>query len=648
MEELEADFSWLGKQKMDTLEDLGVYINDATPKEYCISYKDKYGRDRERVICPVNAPIGTLEWYILKEMGKQVDLVDLTQHRSHDQIIQLLDTHSETWADIDSYDFPAATRKEAPFDSMQDAFTEIQAHPREYLEHLGEPNLPVAIASLPANANSITYTPTAPPWAAPKKVFIHDIIIKLFQNKMVYNKEIAQYLYGRVSLERRKERTKARQERTAAKTGTTTNTPAVGGIWSNTISETNEELSIPQLYSACEQAQKKPNAWSAYSFDKKWFFVRYQTAPMPAHWIVQYQKKDGTTSTINEPSIGQVVAQISTLAEKKESKEKQSLSVDMWENFSRTEFTKLCEAIHDQKKRWDYKLGGKSYFVEERPDTTATPPVSFDPPQFIVNYPGNNGVATTENHLHISDTRRAENPTIQNLIEYLEWDHGIYDPKHDLDREHLLGRMQGLKNWWIGKEKITYTINGHTYHMWSKNTTWLWVKRKYYAEVPVGEHGKEVVTAFTVEGLYNKIIDKVQWKHSEKPAEWSAKAEWSEPKDAAHAAEAHPAWEGTFYDRSVEKLFGHWLIGRGLTGFKNLFPKPVRGILWSTVNAGVKAGAVGFGIYGTSLYLGSAVLASTVNPAMLLVGGYVLASRLWKWNKKRKEGGGDTHAPAAL
>jgi hypothetical protein len=87
-------------------------------------------------------------------MGKQVDLVDLTQHRSHDQIIQLLDSHTETHADLESFNYSPAS--EAPFDSMEKAFADITRDPGKYLGYLGEPNLPTTFTP---NGNSIEFTP---------------------------------------------------------------------------------------------------------------------------------------------------------------------------------------------------------------------------------------------------------------------------------------------------------------------------------------------------------------------------------------------------------------------------------------------------------------------------------------------------------
>lgn len=653
IEEFEADFSWLGKQKMDTLEDLGIYINDATPKEYCISYRDKYGRDRERVICPVNAPIGTLEWYILKEMGKQVDLVDLTQHRSHDQIIQLLDTHSETWADIDSYDFPAATQKEAPFDSMQDAFDKIQTDPKKYLDYLWESNLPAAIPPLAANDNSITFTPTAPPWAAVKKVFIQEVIIKLFQNKQVYNKEIAQYLYNRVSLERRKERAQARQERMAARSGTnqlpwTSN--VAWGTWANILTETNEELSVPQLYAACEQAQRKPNTWSTYSFDKKWFFVRYNGSQFPAvptttpanqagKFHVQFQKKDWTTGVAVWDTIWEIVAAISTLSEKKEAKSDKSLTIDMGTEFDENKFIELCKTIGSATDKVGYyKFDGKQYSVRR------------NGPKFMAEYPGEDW--------HPGHRERTKPEDLaHDLTEHMH----IHEHDHTLSKKSFLDLCAGLtKNYNENhkeKAKSTYELGGKKYPIWveRRNTgrkiTSLLTRNpnpfnniQFYAEVPDG-HSTKIITSGSAEGLFNKIKKINETTGHEKPAEWAAKAESTEPKDVAHAEDhghSHTKTEGTFYDRSVEKIFGHGLIGRAFIGTKNLIPTPIRKISGNAAAAGVRAGLVWGILYGGSIALGSAAMASAIVPAMGITFATSSTLRLIKWwrNRGKKDDSG--------
>lgn len=647
-DQIEAELKGLWKWRKETLEELGIEIERW---EYKMIVKDQWWRDRIRTIWSVTDPPGKLESYILKELWKQVDLVDLTQNSSHDQVIQLLDTYTETGADIDKFDFSAPS--EAPFDSMEDAFGKVRADAGKYLNYLWEA---VTVGSIPALAwtsNMVSYTPTG--WS-PKVRHIHDIIIELFQKKKVYNKDIGEYLYGRTSRERKAERARARQERTT-RTGNTSQTwipenpTTIPNAWTNATKTLNEELSIPQLYAACEQAKKKPDAGSAYSFDKKWFYVRYDgTRPANEKFHAQYQKKDWTLDIAKADTIGEIVAKISTSAEKKETKEMQPLVVDMWESFSRTEFTKLCEAVHNQKKRGEYKLGGKNYFVEER--LTGTPPAPYPIHQYTISYPGHTWVLTTGDHVHTKTGDK--DPTLPYLIEFLEWHHGIYNPHHDLDRKTLLQKISDSR-WWVfgksvhNKKASTYIVKGHEYALWSKRRGGGGVKMEYFAEVPSWEHGKRTVSAWTKEGLYDKIVESVQWGHShDKPAEWAATpahAETAHAPDAAHPAGAHPASEGTFYDRSVENILGHGLLGKAFIGLKNFFPKKLREIAGGTTVSVKNWALAGAGVWLTgagmaSLGIGWAAAVAWLAPlAAVATFGYYVYQRM-RYGRKGKEENG--------
>ncbi len=386
--------------------------------------------------------------------------------------------------------------------------------------------------------------------------------------------------------------------------------------WTMWAPEINEELSIPQLYAACEQAKKKPTSGSAYSFDKKWFFVRYNTTAN--QWVVQYQKKDGKTSTISEPSIGQVVAHISTLSEKKEAKSEKSLTVDMANELDENKIIEICEAINkNPAKIGYYKIGGKQFSVRYIPAAWGT----------------NGGyVATYPNHTEVENTNEFRKSP-KDLARFLAENIHLYNDHHDTDRFRLLElikKTDGEKAW----KRQEYIIKGNKHYIWS-NRLKLW-KRTYFAEVPVWEHGKEVVSAITQKGLYEKIQEKINHPESAKEKINEAKAEWAEPKDAAHTEDhghSHAKAEGTFYDRSVEKIFGHGLIGRAFIGTKNLIPKPLRSLGGNTVGAGVTSGIVGWALYGGSLALGSVALSSAIVPAMTLTFAASMTNRFLKWRK---------------
>lgn len=65
-------------------------------------------------------------------------------------------------------------------------------------------------------------------------------------------------------------------------------------------------------------------------------------------------------------TVGEMVASISSLAEKKETLKSTAETVDMGNEFSQSVFLSLCEDISKSKtKRGVYKLGGKEYIVTE-------------------------------------------------------------------------------------------------------------------------------------------------------------------------------------------------------------------------------------------------------------------------------------------
>lgn len=69
--------------------------------------------------------------------------------------------------------------------------------------------------------------------------------------------------------------------------------------------------------------------------------------------------------------------------------------------------------------------------------------MSFTPQQYTVSYPGAGETKTTGATVDLHG--HASVPTVDNLITFLEGHSGIYDPHHDLDREHLLDKIKELK-----------------------------------------------------------------------------------------------------------------------------------------------------------------------------------------------------------
>lgn len=99
--------------------------------------------------------------------------------------------------------------------------------------------------------------------------------------------------------------------------------------------------------------------------------------------------------------------------------------------------------------------------------------------------------------------------------------------------------------------------------------------------------------------MYNKIVEQGQNHHdhggkSEKEhgnKEHGEKKEHSEHKEdhGKHGHDEHGHKDGhksgSFYDRAVEKIFGHGLLGKALIWPKNQIPKPLRSLGGNTVAA---------------------------------------------------------------
>ena len=101
-------------------------------------------------------------------------------------------------------------------------------------------------------------------------------------------------------------------------------------------------------------------------------------------------------------------------------------------------------------------MNGKTYFIHERPTSTGGTFTSHSPKQFTVSYPGPGGTKTTEEHLHINNTdRKEEDPTVENLIDFLESHHGIYNSHHDKNRSVLL---ESIKTFAKDNENVGHYI----------------------------------------------------------------------------------------------------------------------------------------------------------------------------------------------
>lgn len=450
-----------------------------------------------------------------------------------------------------------------------------------------------------------------------------------------------------------RERAEKKIERESMRTNNPTSTPGAPGGSPSILQETHEDLNVPQIQASLSFAKANKKTGSAYSFDKKWFPVRYEKNSSGIEtYFACIQDERGNVTEIWAINPSELIRNIMNTTKKTKEQKEFAETVDMEKSFSRTKFAELCTAVSKSKgRRGEYKLDGKNYFVHENIDTTVTPHAYFTPPQYTVSYPGAWETMTTETPLKLHG--HPVPPTTDNLISFLEGHDGIYNSHHDFDREHLLRKIKELKGL-IGK-KTTYVINGHTYHMWSKRLSG-GGKMKYYAEIPAGEHGKKTISALTVEWLYNKIVEQGQNHHDhggKSDKEHGEKKEHSEHKedhwkhwhdDHGHKDE-HKS--GSFYDRTVEKIFGHGLLGKALIWPKNQIPKPLRSLGGNTVAAWVTWGFVWLWVAWAWWALWSAALSSAVVPAIWITFTASMVNRFLKWRKwwphNKDESGGNEH-----
>lgn len=452
-----------------------------------------------------------------------------------------------------------------------------------------------------------------------------------------------------------RERAEKKTEREAMRTNNPTNTSGTPAGSPSILQETHEDLNVPQIQASLNFAKANKKTGSAYSFDKKWFPVRYEKNSSGVEtYFACIQDESGNVTEIWATNPSELIRNIINTTKKTKEQKEFAETVDMEKSFSRIKFAELCTAVSKSKgRRGEYKIDGKNYFVHENINTTVTPHAYFTPPQYTVSYPGAGETMTTSTPLNLHG--HPTPPTTDNLISLLESHDGIYNSHHDFDREHLLQKIKELKGL-MGK-KTTYVINGHTYHMWSKRLSGGW-KMKYYAEIPAGAHGKTTVSALTVEWLYNKIIDKVQNSHgheekkeehsehnkSHEHKEWHEKHEHGSHDDHWHK---HEHKSGSFYDRTVEKIFGNGLLGKALIWPKNQIPKPLRSLGGNTVAAWVTWGVVWGVVAGAGWALWSAALSSAVVPAIWITFTASMVNRFLKWRKwwphNKDESGGNEH-----
>lgn len=390
---------------------------------------------------------------------------------------------------------------------------------------------------------------------------------------------------------------------------------------------------IGQINRALAGAKKNRNHTGEYIFygekEPERMPVRYDTTTLSYHAL--YRKSDGKTAWIvdtNPDVVAQKLDKQRMDAEKSKKIKEFAETVDMGTEFDRVQFTKLCEAIWKSKwHRGEYTLNGKTYFIHERSSTTGGTFTPFSPKQFTVNYPGPGGTKTTEEHLHISNKRAAEDPTVENLIDFLEGHHGIYNSHHDKNRSVLLESIKTFAN---DSEKVGhYVYKWNQYEMRKKRSIiWkVWLGYKYWANVPAWEHStKEIGPFLSKENFYKAIKEELDnFEH------------WPKHEDKHEKGEKHEKEEGKAHDKwghsEAEHGSSEWSVWSAL---KTLALAPVK--LFNKQPAWVRGAEVGLGY---ALYSGGAVLLWPAVVAGAAVGaGWWGLKKLWriknpaKWNEE--------------
>jgi hypothetical protein len=288
-----------------------------------------------------------------------------------------------------------------------------------------------------------------------------------------------------------------------------------------------EDISVPQIYAACDAAQKAPTFRSQYSFNQKWFSITYcetwfpldpNTPTIPPHqtgkFHAEFQKKNGQKGIIVWNTIWEILSLISTFSKKEEPKKEIADTMDMWEYFDTVIFTELCENVsHSIQKKWAYMLNQNTYTVHERVKSTWDILTYYTPPQYIVEYPGRFSRETTGETLHINDKLIAESPTVPNLIQWLTHEHWadlkqkkVWEEKWPIffSKEWFVELCEYIRDH-VPDRKGKYDFNGTKYPLWIK-LKWLFFGYVYYAEMPQKNNSTITVSARTPEKLYEKIF----------------------------------------------------------------------------------------------------------------------------------------------
>lgn len=115
------------------------------------------------------------------------------------------------------------------------------------------------------------------------------------------------------------------------------------------MQEVHEDLNVPQIQTALSFAKANKKTGSAYSFDKKWFPVRYESIAGTDTYYACIQDESGNVTEINATNTSALVREIMNNTKKVKDRKEFAETVDMETSFSRVKFAELCANVSKSK-----------------------------------------------------------------------------------------------------------------------------------------------------------------------------------------------------------------------------------------------------------------------------------------------------------
>ncbi len=545
---------------------------------------------------------------------------------------------------------------------VQEVLTNATIRDQFVNEYLNNPTPPVSWSAIPAtNQTVVEYgTPTA-------SVDIVELIENLYLSKKISISSLNQVAQKVVYAERKREK--------AAEKAATRGVTAPGAPeWSPSIlQETHEDINIPQIQAALNFAKSNKRSGSAYSFDKKWFPVRYEkdVGTGAEKYFACIQDENGVVSELEHPNPTTLIRDIMNQTKKVKEKKDVAEAVDMGKEFDKSKFLSLCGAVSKSKElRWEYVLNGQKFLIKDIGDKSATPPEQ----KYQVEFPW-------EEHGHTKklDAKGSAEEVMKEISEnihiHTEWDHafskiGFVAFMHHLDKhsknhpkEFDVGgkkikvwKDKGVKMFTDPTSKEAHWYNPFSWKIPFSRPKLIPYGTKYYAEIPLPNGSTKTISDSTAESLYKQLSKKALSHESpeSKPETKEAGGEKKWEKEDKKEKTENPEHPHSKFDNIVHKL-GHGglagLIGGAIIGTKNLIPSWIRNtVKWtakSAIAGGVGGAAVAGGLMGASALgitsLGTAAASSFFWPAALTIGGVTAATKLYRtWRGKKGDAG---HAP---